>query len=99
MLITSNEQIELLIDKEKNILEDNILIAEITTELKPFERKTINIILGKNVVKYAINEQVEEAFKEVEEYWNQKTSIIKVQTPSEKINLYMNKWLIYQLMC
>lgn len=94
--ITSNEQIELLIDKEKNILEDNILIAEITTELKPFERKTINIILGKNVVKYAINEQVEEAFKEVEEYWNQKTSIIKVQTPSEKINLYMNKWLIYQ---
>lgn len=94
--ITSNEKIKLCINQNENILNENTLIVEIETELKPFERKTINFILGKNTEKYVENENVEKALKDVEEYWEQKTSIIKVQTPSEKINLYMNKWLVYQ---
>lgn len=94
--ITSNEKIKECITKEENILKDNKLTIEVATELKSFEKRTINFVVGKNTEKYINNTNVEEAYKEVEEYWNQKTSVIKVQTPSEKINLYMNKWLVYQ---
>ena len=81
---------------EGNISIENEVIIEIPVELEGYEKKNVNIILGKNVSEFFEEEKVEKAFGEVEDYWNQKTSIIKVKTPSEKINLYMNYWLIYQ---
>jgi len=94
--ITSNEKIEFDKNMQGNILKDNILIINIETELKPFEKKKINIILGQNTEKYLRNEKVEEAFEELEKYWNELTSIVKIETPSEKLNIYMNQWLVYQ---
>ena len=81
---------------EGNISIGNIIIIEIPVELDEYERKNINLILGKEVEKYFEEQEVEKAIEEVEQYWNEKTGIIKVKTPSEKINLYMNTWLIYQ---
>ena len=95
--ITSNEKINKIENiKEKNILENNIITIEIPIELKAFEKKKINIILGKETKQYIENEKVDQSFEEVQKYWEEKTSIIKVETPSEKINVYMNSWLIYQ---
>lgn len=79
-----------------NISVGNVVIIEIPIELEEYERKTINLIFGKETEKYYEETEVEKAIQEVENYWNQKTGIIKVKTPSEKINLYMNTWLIYQ---
>lgn len=82
--------------EEGNISKRNEVILEIPIELDAYEKQTINLIIGKNTDKYEDELIVEDALQEVEEFWNQKTSIIKVKTPSKKINLYMNKWLIYQ---
>lgn len=79
-----------------NISVGNVVIIEIPIELDEYERKSINLILGKEVQKYFEEPEVEKAICEVEQYWNEKTGIIKVKTPSEKINLYMNTWLVYQ---
>lgn len=81
---------------EGNILIKNELIIEIPIELDGFERKNVNIILGTNLSQYTENTKVEEELEQVEKYWKEKTEKIRIKTPSEKINLYMNKWLIYQ---
>ena len=81
---------------EKNISIGNEVIIEIPIELNEFEKKNINLIMGKNTERYFEEKSVEKEIEKVEEYWNEKTGIIKVKTPSEKINIYMNKWLIYQ---
>ena len=96
-----NNLIPIGINKEKleiegNISQGNEVILEIPIELNEFEKKTINIIMGKETQKYIENEKIENAIDEVYKYWNEKTGIIKVKTPSEKINIYMNTWLIYQ---
>ena len=79
-----------------NILIGNELIIEIPIEIGSFERKNINILMGIETEKFVGPEEVEKALQKVEDYWNNKTGIVKVKTPSEKLNLYMNKWLVYQ---
>ena len=79
-----------------NILIKNELIVEIPIELDGFERKNLNILVGSNVIKYTENSVVDEELEKVEKYWKEKTEKIRIKTPSEKLNIYMNKWLIYQ---
>ena len=74
----------------------NELIVEIPLEIRAFERKTINILMGVGTQKFTDLETTEQLLKDVEKYWKNKTEVVKVKTPSEKINLYMNQWLIYQ---
>lgn len=89
------------INKEKlesngNISLGNEVIIQIPIELDEFEKKTINLIIGQDTEKYIENEKTEKAIDEVFKYWNEKTGILKIKTPSEKINIFMNSWLIYQ---
>lgn len=84
------------LEASENISIGNEVIIEIPIELEEFEKKNINLIIGKDTQKYFEEKNVEQAIEEVEKYWNEKTGIVKIKTPSEKINLYMNKWLIYQ---
>ena len=79
-----------------NIVLGNELIVEIPLEIRAFERKTINILMGVGTQKFTDLETTEQLLKDVEKYWKNKTEVVKVKTPSEKINLYMNQWLIYQ---
>ncbi len=79
-----------------NISQGNELILQIPVDLEEYEKKKINIIFGKDAEKYLENNIIEEEIENVDRYWNEKTGNIKVRTPSEKINIYMNKWLVYQ---
>jgi len=79
-----------------NILIKNELVVEIPIELDGFERKNLNILVGNNVIKYIENSVVDKELEKVEKYWKEKTEKIRIKTPSEKLNIYMNKWLIYQ---
>lgn len=81
---------------EGNILIKNEIIVEIPVELGGFERKSVDILLGKDLRRYVENYNTEKELEKIEQYWKDKTEKIKIKTPSEKINLYMNKWLIYQ---
>ncbi len=97
-----NEQMEPVginkpeLQSEGNISQGNILVLQIPVELEEYEKKNINIIYGKDAEKYMENQKIEEEIENVTNYWNSKTGIIKIKTPSEKINIYMNSWLIYQ---
>ena len=84
------------LESEGNICIGNEVVLEIPIELDEYEKKTVNLIFGKDTKKYVKQEEVEKAIEKIERYWNEKTGIVRVKTPSEKINLYMNKWLIYQ---
>ncbi len=79
-----------------NISQGNEIVIEIPIELEEYEKKLVNIIIGNDAEKYLNNNDVENEFENVEKYWREKTGIVKIKTPSEKINLYMNKWLVYQ---
>ncbi len=79
-----------------NILIGNELIIEIPLEIKSFEKRNVNILMGDNIDEFIENRSVTNAYENVEKYWNSKLSVVTVKTPSEKINLFMNYWLIYQ---
>ncbi len=81
---------------EGNILIKNEIVLEIPIELDGFERKNINIMFGQGIEEYIDINKVEKELEKIDKYWKEKTEKIKIKTPSEKINLYMNKWLIYQ---
>ncbi len=84
------------LETEGNISQGNEVIIQIPIELNEYEKKNVNIILGKDAEKYVDYNIVENEIENVEKFWNEKTQNIRVKTPSEKINLYMNRWLIYQ---
>ena len=79
-----------------NIALGNEVIIEIPVELEPFEKKCINILMGINASKFTDLSIVEKMYENVSNYWSNKTDILKVKTPSEKLNIYLNSWLIYQ---
>ena len=84
------------LESKGNILLGNELVIEIPVEIEPFERKDINILMGINANKFTELSSVEKLIENVFNYWANKTDILKVKTPSEKLNIYLNSWLIYQ---
>ena len=79
-----------------NIIIGNELIIGIPIEIKAYEKKKVNIFIGINVDEFYEKDAIEKDFKEVEDYWNKKLSVVSVNTPSESLNILMNYWLIYQ---
>ena len=75
--------------------------------LKPKEEKRLNFIvaysrqsnpeLGANQKKYLISQYADKALKEVREYWREKFSAVKVETPDESLNRLTNIWLKHQI--
>ena len=79
-----------------NIVIGNEIIVQIPVEIDAFERKEVNILMGVNAKNFIELEKVSKLYDDLENYWKTKTEVVKVNTPSEKLNLYINKWLVYQ---
>lgn len=74
-------------------------------ELEPGEELIVYILLGcedsresaaKLVQKYREPLACEEAFQDVQTFWDDVLGTIKVSTPSPEMNVMLNNWLLYQ---
>lgn len=89
--ITASEEIKLN-EEDKNVM------AEMKVTLSPHENKVIFIELG--IYSSYTNCETEEKYmnnmSEIKEFWNEKTSKVRVKTPVESMNIMLNGWLLYQ---
>ena len=89
--ITASEEIKLNED-DKNVM------AEMKVTLSPHENKVIFIELG--IYSSYTNCETEEKYinnmSKIKEFWNEKTSKVRVKTPVESMNIMLNGWLLYQ---
>ena len=89
--ITASEQIKLN-EEDKNVM------AGMEVILSPHENKVIFIELG--IYSSYTNCETEEKYinnmSEIKEFWNEKTSKVRVKTPVESMNIMLNGWLLYQ---
>ncbi len=78
---------------------------EIPLEIKPGETVDMYFMVGQAdneagcvdlVTKYQKAEVIERAYREVVAFWDQKLSVIKVESPSSEMNVLLNGWLLYQ---
>lgn len=89
--ITASEKINLN-EEDKNVM------TEMEVTLLPHENKVIFIELG--IYSSYTNCETEEKYtnnmSEIKEFWNEKTSKVRVKTPVESMNIMLNGWLLYQ---
>lgn len=89
--ITASEKINLN-EEDKNVM------TEMEVTLSPHENKVIFIELG--IYSSYTNCETEEKYinnmSKIKEFWNEKTSKVRVKTPVESMNIMLNGWLLYQ---
>lgn len=89
--ITASEKINLN-EEDKNVM------TEMEVTLLPHENKVIFIELG--IYSSYTNCETEEKYinnmSKIKEFWNEKTSKVRVKTPVESMNIMLNGWLLYQ---
>lgn len=83
----------------------NCVGLEFEIELKEFEEKYLNIIVGQENTVKDIEEQyynfyniknIDLALTEVSKRWGDLINVLNVKTPDDKLNILINGWLIYQ---
>ena len=93
------------LDKKKGNWLDHIASLHNVVKVKPNEEKTIIFTVGcadskeqaiQLAKKYHSAENVESAFGQMQERWNQLLNTVEVSTPDESMNLMENTWLKYQ---
>ena len=84
---------------------DSIGSLEVKVTLQPGEEKDVIFVMGIDTKKQNINKiksyfsnikNVENEFEKVKNYWENLFNQVKVETPDESLNLFLNKWLKYQ---
>jgi len=84
---------------------DSIASLQVNIELKPGDEEQLAFLVGlekkqdqirKLVRHYQNNEQINNAFHNVKQSWQQYFNTLTVETPDQSINLLVNKWLKYQ---
>ncbi|MDP4159977.1 MAG: glucoamylase family protein, partial [Bacillota bacterium] len=78
---------------------------QLVVSVDPGESKTITFLLGESenreeaekiVQTYQQPEKLNEAFEEVNQYWDKLLGYIQVDTPDMAMNILLNRWLLYQ---
>lgn len=84
---------------------DHIASLQLDIKLKPGEEKTICLTLGAAsskdeavglIKKYHSVKEVDAAFVDVQQRWDNLLSTVDVDTPDDAMNLMLNTWLKYQ---
>ncbi len=84
---------------------DPCVAMKMEITLDPGESKEIILLLGQsidetqitaNVEKYLNPKNVQDAFADVERFWNKSLSRLTVKTPFPEMDLLANSWLLYQ---
>ena len=94
-----NEEVYITASEKINLnKEDKNVITEMEVTLSPHENKVIFIELG--IYSSYTNCETEEKYinnmSNIKEFWNEKTSKVRVKTPVESMNIMLNGWLLYQ---
>lgn len=94
-----NEEVYITASEKINLNEeDKNVITEMEVTLSPHENKVIFIELG--IYSSYTNCETEEKYinnmSKIKEFWNEKTSKVRVKTPVESMNIMLNGWLLYQ---
>jgi len=84
---------------------DPCAAMQTTIEIEPGETREIVFLIGQEdtlenarrcVSIYSQKRNVDEAFAQVNEFWNKTLGALQIKTPDESTNVMMNRWLIYQ---
>lgn len=84
---------------------DPCAAVQLRVQLEPGESKTVTFLFGQGddvrharslVATYRNPARVQQALQHVWDDWNQKLDMVKVNTPSQSMNLALNRWLLYQ---
>ncbi|MBR3133784.1 MAG: hypothetical protein IKG42_07035 [Clostridia bacterium] len=92
-----NDKIEtqgISIDGRESISNGNFVGLKFELELDEFEETDIIVSLSTEEIDYI--EKVDEELDNVKKFWNEKTSVLKIKTPSDETNILLNSWIIYQ---
>jgi cyclic beta-1,2-glucan synthetase len=96
VFITSTEKIKAYKDKDPNI---KSITVDVTLNQK--ETKTFSFMLGcekqnKILTTYQNSKKINDEYNKVINYWQEKLSVIQVNTPDKSFNYAMNGWYLYQ---
>ncbi len=92
---------------ENSLGNQSCIAIELQVELEPYEDKQIILMLGEEktksqildiVEKYKNLRNVQDELKKEKEYWNKILRTIQVKTPSDKMDIMLNGWAMYQTM-
>lgn len=84
---------------------DACAALQLIVEIKPSETLEVSFLLGETlgkeastqlIARFAKPDAVEEAFKEIQSFWQDTLGAIRVETPEPCIDLMLNGWLTYQ---
>ncbi|MDP1678094.1 MAG: glycosyl transferase family 36 [Bacteroidota bacterium] len=94
-----------ILNKKKGNWLDHIASLQNVIKLKPNEEKTIVFNIGcadskeqaiELAKKYQSSKNVNSAFVQMQERWNQLLNTVEVSTPDDSMNIMENTWLKYQ---
>lgn len=86
---------------------DPCAVIQVNVTLMPNESADVVFLLGMCgqasgveaiTKKYTVVSEAKRAFEEVKKFWQEKLSVIQVETPSNSFDLIMNGWLQYQVL-
>ena len=90
------------LNKENSFGNKPCMAIKISVRLKAFEEKKISLVLGaesdnKNFkLKYKKIEECENECNNTINYWKNILEKIRIKTPSEQMNIILNRWAMYQ---
>ena len=88
---------KLKIDSENKYTKSNCIVIEFDINLQGFENKEIIFTIGNNINKEDVSlENINRELEEVKVYWNQILSEVQIDTPDERLNIFINNWCMYQ---
>ena len=96
------------LNNENSLGKKTCVVYEIEIELESFASKEISIILGadeetiecKNVAyKYRKVQKCKEELANVKNFWKELLGRVQVYTPLESVNILLNGWVPYQIIC
>ena len=87
------------------ICHDPCSVIQVTVDLEPGESKDVLFLLGqgkneeeaKELAKaYRSLPKAQSSFQEVQDFWEDKLSVLQVETPDLSMDIMLNRWLVYQ---
>ena len=96
---------KIALTNENSLGRDSCIAIEINITIYPFENKEVILLLGEGenkvevqdlAYKYSDIKNCKKELINIKEFWKNKTEKIRVNTPSESMNLMLNGWLLYQ---
>jgi len=85
------------LEEQKKYSKANGIALEIDIKLQEFENKEIVFSIGEDRPKEELSKYYN-SLNEVKTFWNNNLSKLHINTPDERLNIFINSWCVYQIL-